>query len=180
MNALSGGKKLEAYMRHLSKQADKSAMLRVGFLEGSGQKGGLPTPAVAAIQEFGAPKAGIPPRPFFRTMIAEEKDTWGPKTGDRLKANNFDAEKTLGEMGGMIAGQLQQSIRDLTDPPLSPVTLLLRQRFGNHPEEITGSDVAKARHDIAAGKAPSVTATQAKPLIWTGNLLASVNFDVKT
>ena len=122
-SALSGGKKLEAYLKKLAKQADKSATLRVGFLEGSTYPDGTSVPMVAAIQEFGAPSKGIPPRPFFRRMIAEKQDTWGPAIGDMLKANNFDAEKTLGNAGATIKGQLQRSIEDLTDPPLAPATV---------------------------------------------------------
>jgi len=148
MNALSGGKKLEAYMRHLSKQADKPAMLRVGFLEGATYPDGTSVPMVAAIQEFGAPSRNIPPRPYFRSMIAEKADTWGPAVGDLLKANKFDAEKTLGQAGMGIKGQLQQSIRDLTEPALAPATVAAK-----------GFD---------------------KPLVDTGHMLNSVDFDVKT
>lgn len=148
MNALSGGKKLEAYMRDLSKRADKSAMLRVGFLEGATYPDGTSVPMVAAIQEFGAPSKGIPPRPYFRNMIAEKQDTWGPAVGELLKANKFDAEKTLGQAGAGIKGQLQQSIRDLTEPPLAAATVAAK-----------GFD---------------------KPLIDTGHMLNSVDFDVKT
>ena len=147
-SALSGGDKLAAYLRNLSKKADKPATLRVGFLESATYPDGTSVPMVAAIQEFGAPSKGIPPRPYFRRMIAEKADTWGAAIGDLLTANDFDAEKTLGLAGAGIKGQLQQSIRDLTSPPLAPATI------------------------AAKGFA--------KPLISTGHMINSVDYDVKT
>lgn len=146
--ALSGGDKLASYLHRISRQADKSATLRVGFLEGATYPNGTSVPMVAAIQEFGAPSKGIPPRPYFRRMIAEKAETWGPAVGDLLTANKFDAEKTLGQAGAGIKGQLQQSIRDLTSPALAPATV--------------------------AAKGFS------KPLIDTGHMLNSVDYDVKT
>lgn len=148
VKSFTGGAKLEAYLAKIAKQADKSATLRVGFLEGATYPDGTSVPMVAAIQEFGAPSKGIPPRPFFRRMIAEKKDTWGPAIGRLMKANEFDAEKTLGQAGMGIKGQLQQSIKDLTSPPLAPATV-----------------AAKGFE---------------KPLIDTGHMLNSVDFDVKT
>jgi hypothetical protein len=146
--SISGGSKLEAYLRNLAKKTDKSATLRVGFLEGATYPDGTSVPMVAAIQEFGAPSKGIPPRPYFRRMIAEKQDTWGPAIADLLKANDYDAEKTLNMAGAGIKGQLQQSIRDLTSPPLSPKTVKRK-----------GFD---------------------KPLVDTGHMLNSVDYDVKT
>lgn len=148
VKSFTGGKKLEAYLAKIAKQADKSATLRVGFLEGATYPDGTSVPMVAAIQEFGAPSKGIPPRPFFRGMIAEKKDTWGPAIGNLMKANQYDAEKTLGQAGAGIKGQLQQSIKDLTSPPLAPSTVAAK-----------GFD---------------------KPLIDTGHMLNSVDYDVKT
>ena len=175
---LSGGSKLQAHLKRLSKAVSTAASVRVGFLEGSTTTGGVSLPMVAAVQEFGAPAKGIPPRPYFRTMIKKEEGHWGRDLGLLLRANQYDAKKALGQMGDEIKGELQQSIVDLTDPPLSQVTLLLRERFGNHPEDITFGDVSQARHDIASGKVPNVSGTQAKPLIWTGNMLNSVDKEV--
>lgn len=146
--ALSGGKAMEAYLQRIAARADKSATLRVGFLEGATYPDGTSVPMVAAIQEFGAPSKGIPPRPYFRNMIAAKKASWGPAIGDLLVSNGYDAEKTLGQAGMGVKGQLQQSIRDLTSPALAPATVAAK-----------GFD---------------------KPLVDTGHLLNSVDFDVKT
>ena len=172
---LKGGDKLAKKLAELSNKINESKIVKVGFLEGAKYPDGTPTAMIAAIQEFGAPAKGIPPRPFFRSMINKEEGHWGDDLGEILKHENYDVTKSLNQMGSMIAGELRQSIADLTEPELSPVTLLLRQRFGNNPGAITFADVMQARRDIASGTVPNVTPTQGKPLVWTGHLLQTVD-----
>lgn len=177
---LKGG---DALMRRLKEMADKvgdGGTLRTGFLENATYPDGTPVAYVAAIQEFGSPEKGIPPRSFFRTMIAAKQKDWPRALGALAKNNDYDIDKALGQMGEGIKGQLQESIREVDGPALSPVTLLLRERFGNHPEEISFADVQQARRDIASGTKPKVTGSQAKPLVWTGHLLASVDYETDT
>ena len=127
---LSGGDKLKARLEAIAKTLDKSATLRVGFLEGRTYPAGADTTkapinvaTVAAIQEFGAPKNNIPPRPFFRSMIAEKSNNWGDELGKILIHNNYDAKMSLGQMGAHVAGQLRQSIKDTNSPALAPATV---------------------------------------------------------
>ncbi len=56
-------------------------------------------------------------------MIAAKSGEWPAATAALLKANNFDAAKTLDQVGAAIAGQLRQSIVDFTTPPLKPSTI---------------------------------------------------------
>lgn len=166
----TGGEKLQAKLAEISSKVNKKATLRVGFLEGatypvgsSGAKGArkfvkkkkAAAPSgpklvamIAAIQEFGAPSRGIPPRPYFRRMIRQRSPAWGSKLGKALKANAFEVDQSLGLMGQLIKGQLQQSINELVSPPLSPVTVA-RKGFS-------------------------------KPLIDTGHMLNSVDYDIRT
>jgi hypothetical protein len=102
---------------------------------------------VAAVNEFGAPKAGIPPRPFFRGMIAAHKGEWPNAMAALLKENNYDAARVLQLTGEAIAGQLRQSIVDTNSPPNAPSTI--------------------ARKGAA------------KPLVDTGHMLASIDYEVK-
>jgi len=78
---------------------------------------------VAAVQNFGAPRAGIPPRPFFSNMIAEKSPEWGPALGALLIDNEFDAFRALQLAGEGISGQLVQSIQDTNSPPLAQSTI---------------------------------------------------------
>lgn len=145
---MTGGEKLQNYLRQISgKIANAGALpsVRVGFLESSGlEPGGMPTPVIAAIQEFGS--RTIPPRPYFRGMIKAKGPAWGGDMGKILAGNGFDAAKTLGLMGMLIKGQLQDSITKLTSPALAPSTIR-RKGF-------------------------------AKPLIDTGHMLSSVDYEV--
>jgi hypothetical protein len=134
---------------------------------------------VAAIQEFGAPKAGIPPRPFFRTMIEEKSPEWGDAVGALLINNDYDAARTLGQTGAAIKGQLQQSIIDTYNPPLSQVTLMLRKMRAEDPDlVVTGKTVGEAARRVKAGESTEGVST--KPLVDSGHLLQSVDFEVKS
>ena len=78
---------------------------------------------IAAIQEFGAPSVGIPPRPFFRNMIAAKQSEWAPALKIQLKANGYNGPQALDILGAAIAGQLRQSVIDTNSPPLKPTTI---------------------------------------------------------
>lgn len=123
MVAIKGGDKLEAELKKIAANVKNAASVRVGFLENSTYPDGTSVPLVAAIQEFGAPSRGIPPRPFFRNMIAAKSGEWPKAVGDLLKVNDFDAAKTLNLAGDGIKGQLQQSIRDTDSPALKQSTI---------------------------------------------------------
>jgi hypothetical protein len=78
---------------------------------------------VAAIQNFGAPAANIPARPFFSNMVRTKSPTWGESLGNLLQKANYDGQKALNGLGYGISAQLQQSIEDTNSPPLSPATI---------------------------------------------------------
>lgn len=123
MVKIVGGDKLAARLAEISRHASKSANLSVGFLEGSTYPDGTPVPLVAAVQEFGAPSRNIPPRPFFRNMVAEKSPEWPDAIATVLKAADYDATRTMMQVGEGIKGQLQQSIIDTNAPPLAPTTV---------------------------------------------------------
>lgn len=174
---LSGGDKLEARLREIASKLSKGAMLRVGFLEGSTEDDGTSIPMIAAIQEFGAPSAGIPPRPFFRTMIAEKSDTWGGRLARGLVTVDYDAERALAAMGKIIGAELQESIANLDAPALSPITVMLRDmRSRNQGLIVTGKTVGEAAALVAAGASNHGAST--KPLIDSGGMRNAVDYEV--
>lgn len=174
---LSGGDKLEKALADIASKIAKGGTLRVGFLEDAKYPDGTPVAMVAAIQNFGAPAKGIPPRPFFNKFITDNSDKWGDALGRLLALHDFDVEKALNLMGMGMVGQLQTAIRDTNAPPLSKVTLLLRERFSDH-ANIEFEDVLQAWQDIAAGVEPTISGTGAKPLVWTGHMQNSVDYEV--
>jgi hypothetical protein len=178
MSAINGGDKLEAALAKIAAKVSKSATLAVGFLEGATEPDGTSIPMIAAIQEWGAPKANIPPRPFFRNMIAAKSPEWPKAVGELLKDNDYDATKTLSRTGEGIKGQLQQSIIDTMEPPLSPVTVMLRGMKSNDQSlVVTGKTVGEAAERVAAGKSSYGAST--KPLVDKGNLFNAVDYTVK-
>lgn len=123
MPVLKGGEKLEQRLAELSTRVSRAATLEVGFPSTADTPDGEPIAQYAAAQEFGAPSRGIPPRPFFRNMIAQESPQWGAMAGEVLKRTAFDANKALEHMGEVISQQLKESIIDTNDPPLKPATI---------------------------------------------------------
>jgi hypothetical protein len=120
---MRGGEKVTALLQQIAHQVSQPYTLRVGFLEKATYPDGKPVAMIAMIQEFGAPKVGIPPRPYFRNMIAAKKDEWPSAVGDLLVDNDYDLRAALDLAGFAIAGQLRQSIQDLWHPPLAPSTV---------------------------------------------------------
>lgn len=167
---LTGGDKLEARLEAIASKISRPFALRVGFLEGATYPDGTPVATVAAWNNFGTLTA--PARPFFTKMIAEKSKSWGEALINRLKALDWDLDKALEQMGNGIAGQLRQAIVDTMEPENSPVTALLKERFPTGGYE--ASDVWQAFGDIATGE----TAGPSKPLVWSGHMLNSVDYEI--
>lgn len=148
MATISGGEKLEKKLAELAANLAKPGTLQVGFLSGATYPDGKPVAMIAAIHNYGAPRANIPARPFFSDMVRDKGPKWGDALAINLKRNDYDAEKALLLMGDGISGQLRQSIKDTMTPALAPSTI--------------------------ARKGSS------KPLVDTGHMLNSVDYQVKT
>jgi len=123
MAKITGGDKLAARLSEIARGLSKPSTLEVGFLENASYPDGTPVALVAAVQEYGAPSRNIPPRPFFRTMIAEKSPEWPDAIAGLLKTTDYDAEKTMMQVGEGIKGQLQQSIVETNSPPLAEATI---------------------------------------------------------
>lgn len=178
--SISGGEKLEARLREIAAKVSRGAVLRVGFLEGAGKhsRSELPIPAIAAIQEFGAPSVGIPPRPFFRGAVSEKASEWGDALAASIKAADYQAEQALSMVGEVMVADVQQSIFDVESPALSPVTLMLRKmRSEDASLKVTGRTVGEAAARVAAGESTAGVST--KPLVDTGELSAAVAYEVR-
>jgi hypothetical protein len=119
---IRGGERMKSVLDGIAAKAP-SMVVQVGFLEGSTEADGTSVPLIAAVQNFGAPSRGIPPRPFFSNMIAKNKASWTPAIKERLEVRRGDAKEALQDMGETIKGQLQQSILDTNTPPLKPATI---------------------------------------------------------
>lgn len=123
MAEFRGGERLEAELRKVAEGLGNGGTLRVGFLENAKYPDGKSVAMIGMIQNFGAPAAGIPPRPFFTNWIANKQDEWPAGIALQLRANGWDIRRTLTVVGAALRGQLQQSIRDTNSPPLAQSTI---------------------------------------------------------
>lgn len=171
MAEVRGGEKLGEALKQIRDKIRSGAEVRVGFFGSSAE--GVNVPTYAAINNFGAPAAGIPARPFFSQMIEKEAPDWGEKFAEILVACDYNAEQALALMGDGIASQLRQAIAEYQAVPNSPVTNLLKQRFPTR-DGMEFADVLQARQDVAEG----TSAPPGKPLSWSGHMLASVDREV--
>lgn len=162
-----------AYLDEMATNLATASIVRAGFSESSKYPDGTPIAMAAAVNNFGAPAKGIPPRPFFTTAVNAGKPVWGKMLGRLLKADGYDTRKALETMGGVMAGGIAEALVATTGPELSPVTLLLRQRFPTR-DGMTPADVWQAFRDVAKGVVPVNTATGAKPLVWSGQMLQTL------
>jgi hypothetical protein len=149
MATIRGGEQVAAKLRELADRLRNPGTLRVGFLEKATYPDGKPVAMIAAIQEYGAPRAGIPPRPFFRNMIAAKQAEWAPAIAQLLVQNNYDATRALDIAGAAIAGQLRQSVIDTNAPPLKPATI--RRKGFSKPLIETSVMINSIDHDVKPG-----------------------------
>jgi hypothetical protein len=123
MAQISGGKVFSSILDGIAAKIGKATTVEIGFMEDATYPGGTQVALVAAVQEFGSSAKNIPPRPFFRNMIAAKQGAWPDTARKLLVDNGYDAALTLQQLGQGIKGQLQESITSFHGAPLSPVTI---------------------------------------------------------
>lgn len=177
MATIKGGDRLNAALAKIAKDLKKKGKLRVGFLEGAEYPDGTPVAMVAAIQNYGAPRAKIPARPFFSNMVKDNSRQWPAQLTTALKASNYDTDMALTRMGMLIASQLQDAIINTNAPALSPITVMLRGMRANDPSlKVTGKTVGQAAQRVKDGKTNYGAST--KVLDDTGYMLRKVDYSV--
>ena len=155
----------------LSKYKEMNASVRVGVLENATYPDGTPVAMVAFWNEYGTRLA--PPRPFFRNAISENKGNW-VKSIKNLVAIHNDPKQVMGLIGVAMSEQIKDSIKTLSSPKNSDVTLLLKNRFPMGGYKY--GDYMKAIGD--AQKGISAKGGNNNPLIWSGKMLRSISFEV--
>jgi hypothetical protein len=174
---IQGGDKLEKALASIAGKMHGS--VKVGFLEGATYPDGTPVAAVAFWNEYGhGGRFPAPPRPFFRNTIAAKASEWGDRLAKAAKYYNYDGAKVFGLMGQTMVEDIQEGIQGFDGPELSKTTLMLRSMYGNNPQEIRARDVLAAQELVAEGHA-GAGGSQAKPLIWTGHMQSSVDYEVE-
>lgn len=154
--------------------------LKVGWFDSSKYEDGTPVAYIASIQEFGAAKKSIPPRPFMRPAIAGYQAEWSAAAVSGFKAvadGRYTALQVLDLIGNAAAGAVRQHIAELNTPALSPITLLLRKRR-KEGGTVTGKTVGEAAREANAGP-PNVSGVSTKPLVDSTLMMTTLTHQVK-
>lgn len=94
---------------------------------------GLMLPRLAAIHEFGAPRASIPERSYMRRALQENRTrirTLARRVLSDVAAGRR-ATKSIDAMAAAVKAMVQQAIRTTTTPPMSEAHRLRRQAMGD-------------------------------------------------
>lgn len=154
---------------------------KVGWFESAHYPDGTPVAYVATIQEFGSQEQGIPERPFMRPTADEKAQEWKKTLGKAATAamsGKISAKDAMEQIAGRAAGDVRRVISRLSAPALSNVTIELRRRR-NKGEKITGKTVGEAAKAANSAFFKPASKTEAKPLVDTGILIASLTSAVE-
>ena len=101
----------------------KEQHVKVGILDNSKYPDGTSVATVAFMNEYGTSK--IPPRPFFRQTISEQKSNWTKLAKDAIKMG-YSIEHTLGLVGAQMQSDLQYKIMTFTTPKNADYTVAMK------------------------------------------------------
>ena len=96
-----------------------TSRLRVGFIDSATYPDGQNVASVAFWNEYGT--ARIPPRPFMRTTIAQNRENWVEMVRKLVPIHGADL--SLLKLGEEMKGKLVFSILSWVEPPNAPYTI---------------------------------------------------------
>jgi hypothetical protein len=115
---------------------------------------------IAAVHEFGAPKAGIPERSFIRSTSDEERRNWQgilDRGLAKVLSGSASVLSVLFGLGEIGASAVRKKITDISEPPLADSTIERRGESAN-PLVDTGAMRAYARARVVIhGKVKKTT-----------------------
>lgn len=126
---------LDKYLKDMEEKLNASEV-KVGFYGGNTYPDGTLISQVAAGNEYGDPANNQPPRPFFRNAISEHKEEWVATMAKGLEQGS-DVRTVLEVVGAQVKGDVQESIKNLMEPALSPVTIERRRTRKERPNNST-------------------------------------------
>ena len=167
-------------LKRIIDEADRTTA-KVGFFPSAKYLDGTPIAYVASIQELGCPQRSIPARPFMRPTADAQGKNWRQLIRDGMQAalsGDMSVHDVMEGVGMQAAGDIRKTIAEVSSPPLSPVTIMLRSMKKDRPDmKITGKTVGAAAAMVAAGEQPANVSV--KPLVDTGALQAHVTHVVE-
>jgi len=135
---------------------------KVGWFPSAKYPDGTPVAGVAAVQELGSAKQGIPPRASFRITADAEANEWARVSAGLSRMVMRGQIQPVDLLEGLCLkaeGDVRETITKLQSPPLAAATIAARKRR------------------LAAG-GPPPAATIEKPLVDSGLMLATLTSQV--
>jgi len=173
---LEGGKKMEAYLSNLKEKMNTRKKLKAGFFTEDVYPDGQPVAEIATTQNFGDPDNNLPPRPFFTFAVDKGKLEWGDYLGLFLKSSGFNKDTALGLLGNIAVKDIQIEIETLTEPALSPLTVVMRYLKREYGEDSV--NIFDAVDYLESDGVPE--GADDKPLMDTLKMLHSVKWKLGT
>ena len=135
---VKGGKKLDALVQKVRRAQARPAVIEVGLFESARYQDGTSVAMVGAIHQFGAPNnklygrpAPIPARPWFTSALPKIEKAVREIVRDNVDPRNpVLSRAAAGKIGAVAKGILQESITELSQPPLSETTIKLKRAAG--------------------------------------------------
>ena len=121
---VTGGHRVRAWLRRAKAARNSVHALEVGFYSTAKYQDGTPVTNVAAWNEFGAPRASIPERPFMRPAIEDSKDDIRKLLGSEIDRNRMViTQATAEKIGLLLQGAIQEKIVEVRVPANAPSTI---------------------------------------------------------
>lgn len=117
--------KIKATLERVPDEFD-GMVAQIGFPGGFKYPDGTSVAYVAAINEFGAPEAYVPARPFLRPAVKKNKGKWTKiiqKGVPQVVLGKKTAFDVLDFVGIVAATDIKQQITETNSPPNSPATI---------------------------------------------------------
>ena len=153
-------------LKHLKQRIDELNLFKVeiGWFPSSQHPtksgGTIPMATIAHNNEFGQAQLNIPPRPFIRPALAENRRVWREQIKQGAKGLIQGLEKdedVMEKIGLSVSGYIRAHIAQVHDPELSPRTIASR---------------------LSVLKDQTTIGNLDKPLVFTGVFLNSVTYKV--
>ena len=127
--------------------ASNAMHVKVGILDNSKYPDGTSVATVAFKNEYGF--ENIPPRPFMRNTIAEQKGAWSQLVAGTIRGGH-SIDYALNLVGLSMANDIQHAIMTFTSPPNSAYTIA--KKGFNSPLRDTMLMHDSIKYEVAEGK----------------------------
>lgn len=137
-----------------------------------------PVAYIAAIQDNGVASRSIPPRPFFGPTQDRERNNWSnlmARLAKRVIKGAMSAHEAMEAIGLQAEADVRLTITQITEPPLSILTLMARKRRLEG-GRVTGKTIGEFATEVKAKGAENidVSGVSTKPLNDSGVMLATL------